>query len=127
MDDPVEVDVEGRRCVLVVEDELLIAMELTAALTAGGFRVLGPAASVDHALDLIREERPHAAVLDFNLIGEKVTPVALQLKALGVPFVIASAVHPTELAVHSVLAGVANIGKPTDLKRLVDALKAFQT
>ncbi|MBB3302564.1 DNA-binding response OmpR family regulator [Rhizobium sp. BK077] len=127
MDDPAEVDVEGRRCVLVVEDELLIAMELTAALTAGGFRVLGPAASVDHALDLVSKERPHAAVLDFNLVGEKVTPVALQLKALGVPFVLASAVHPTELAVHSALADVANIGKPTDLKRLVDALKAFQT
>ncbi|QKK20442.1 response regulator [Rhizobium indicum] len=127
MDDPAEIDVEGRRCVLVVEDEVLIAMELKAALIDEGFRVLGPAASVDHALDLVSEERPHAAVLDFNLVGEKVTPVALQLKALGVPFVLASAVHATELAAHPVLAGVANIGKPTDPKRLVEALKAFQT
>ncbi|AHG45200.1 chemotaxis protein CheY [Rhizobium leguminosarum bv. trifolii CB782] len=127
MDDPAEIDVEGRRSVLVVEDELLIAMELKEALIAGGFRVLGPAASVDHALDLVSEECPHAAVLDFNLVGEKVTPVALQLKALGVPFVLASAVHPAELAVHPVLAGVANIGKPTDLKRLVDVLKTFLT
>ncbi|WP_245456225.1 hypothetical protein [Rhizobium leguminosarum] len=63
----------------------------------------------------------------FDLVGEKVTPVALELQALDVPFVLASAVHPTELAVPPVLAGVANSGKPTDLKRLVDALKAFQT
>ncbi|RUM05807.1 response regulator [Rhizobium chutanense] len=127
MDDPAEIDGEDRRSVLVVEDELLIAMELKAALNAEGFRVLGPAASVAHALDLVREERPHAAVLDFSLVGEKVTPVALQLKALGIPFVLASAVHPAELAVHPVLVGIVNIGKPTDLKRLVDALKAFQT
>lgn len=126
MDDPAETDVEGRKSVLVVEDEVLIAMELKAALIEGGFRVLGPAASVDHALDLVSEERPHAAVLDFNLVGEKVTPVALQLKALGVPFVLASAVHATEFAAHPVLAGVPNIGKPTDLKRLVEVLKAFQ-
>jgi DNA-binding response OmpR family regulator len=127
MNDPAEIDVDGRRCVLVVEDEVLIAMELKAALIDGGFRVLGPAASVDHALDLVCEERPHAAVLDFNLVGEKVTPVALQLKALGVPFVLASAVHAAELAAHPVLADVLNIGKPTDLDRLVEALKAFQT
>lgn len=60
--------------------------------------MLGPAASVDHALDLVSEERPLAAVLDFNLVGEKVTPVALQLKALSVPFVLAGAAHATELA-----------------------------
>lgn len=46
--------------------ELLIAMELKAALTAAGFRVLGPPASVDHALDLVSEERLHAAVLYFR-------------------------------------------------------------
>ncbi|KQV83847.1 response regulator [Rhizobium sp. Root1220] len=125
MDDPAKNGAEGRRCVLVVEDELLIAMELKAALIDGGFRVLGPAASVDYALDLVSEERPYAAVLDFSLGGEKVTAVALQLKALAIPFVLASAAHANELAVHTALAGIANIGKPTDLKRLVDALKAF--
>jgi DNA-binding response OmpR family regulator len=104
---------------------LFIALELKAALIAEGFRVLGPAASVDHALDLIRGELPHAAVLDFNLLGEKVTPVALLLKALGVPFLLASAVHSAELAVHPVFAGVFNVEKPTDLKQLVHTLKAL--
>lgn len=40
MDDPSEIDGEGR-CVLVVEDEVLIAMELVAALIDGGFRGVG--------------------------------------------------------------------------------------
>jgi two-component system, response regulator PdtaR len=44
---------DAREPVLVVEDELFIAMELREILTSGGFRVLGPVASVDLALDLM--------------------------------------------------------------------------
>lgn len=112
-------------CVLVVEDELFIGMELEAALTAGGFRVLGPAASVDVALELMAGERPSVAVLDFNLGREKVTPVALQLKALGVPFLLTSASGSVELARYSVLDGITNLGKPTDLERMIEVVRAL--
>ncbi|WP_426238851.1 response regulator [Pararhizobium sp. DWP1-1-3] len=118
-------DVDHRTCILVVEDELFLAMELETALTAGGFRVLGPAASVKDALDLLGRECPDAAVLDFNLGRDKVTPVALQLKSLGVPFVLASASSAAELSRYAVLADVANLGKPTDMKRLVAAVRAL--
>ncbi|WP_426229485.1 response regulator [Pararhizobium sp. DWP3-4] len=118
-------NVDHRTCILVVEDELFLAMELETALTAGGFRVLGPAASVKDALDLLGRECPDAAVLDFNLGRDKVTPVALQLKSLGVPFVLASASSAAELSRYAVLADVANLGKPTDMKRLVAAVRAL--
>lgn len=114
-----------RFCILVVEDELFIAMELEAALIEGGFRVVGPAASVEDALYLLGDEQPHAAVLDFNLGRDKVTPVALQLKSLGVPFVLASASGPAELARYKVLADVHNVGKPTDAGRLLEAVRAL--
>lgn len=116
---------DDRFCVLVVEDELFIAMEVEAALVEGGFRVLGPAASVEDALYLLDDERPHAAVLDYNLGRDKVTPVALQLKSLGVPFVLASATGPAELARYEVLADAHNVGKPTDMKRLLEAVRAL--
>jgi CheY-like chemotaxis protein len=62
--------------ILVVEDELLIAMEIESLLRRGGFRGIGPALTVAGALALIQRQRPDAAVLDVNLRGERVTPVA---------------------------------------------------
>jgi DNA-binding response OmpR family regulator len=55
--------------VLVVEDEALIACDLQHLLESNGFRVIGPAASVATALDLIKAETPDIALLDVNLGG----------------------------------------------------------
>ena len=79
------------RLVLVVEDEFLIAMDLELLLRRHGWRVLGPAATVAEALRLLADERPDVALLDLNLQGELVTPVAEELRAQDVPFVLASA------------------------------------
>ncbi|OEC96186.1 response regulator [Rhizobium sp. YK2] len=113
------------RIVLVVEDEFFIAMELESVLTRSGFEVLGPASSVGQALDLLRGQRPDAAVLDVTLGREKVTPVAVLLKALNVPFVLASASDAAELARHDILTKALNLGKPTDMKRLVDVVRSL--
>ncbi len=109
----------AKKRILVVEDEVLLAIELEEALREAGFEVLGPAGSVSQALNLLGVSRPDAAVLDVTLNGKKVTPVAMLLNSLGVPFVLASASDERELAGHQVLAGAQNLGKPTDLQRLV--------
>ena len=110
------------RLVLVVEDEFLIAWDLELLLARHGWRVLGPAASVAQALRLLDEgEAPDVALLDVDLRGEPVAPVAAELRARGVPFVLASAYHvPAQAA--AALAGAPNIGKPTDERRLLAAL-----
>jgi two-component system, response regulator PdtaR len=109
------------RLVLVVEDELLIAMDLEQLLRRHGWRVLGPAATVAGALRLLAGETPDVALLDVNLGSEPVTPVAEALRARGVPFVLASAYHvPAQAA--AALAGAPNIGKPTGERRLLAAL-----
>jgi two-component system, response regulator PdtaR len=110
------------RLVLVVEDEFLIALDLELLLRRHGWRVLGPAATVDQALRLLRDgETPDVALLDVNLRGELVTPVAEALRARGVPFVLASAYHvPAQAA--AALAWAPNIGKPTGERRLLAAL-----
>ncbi|WP_270938710.1 response regulator [Falsiroseomonas oryzae] len=81
---------EGARRVLVVEDEALVAMLVEDALLDAGFGVMGPAATVDEAMSLLARERPDAVVLDLNLAGETSTPVADELAARGIPYVIAT-------------------------------------
>lgn len=110
------------RTVLVVEDEFLIAMELDSTLRHAGYRVLGPAPSVGRALELLRRARPDAAVLDVNLAGERVTPVAEVLRAMAVPFILASGYGAAELDADPVLREAVNIGKPSATGRLLQEL-----
>ena len=76
----------GRR-VLVVEDESLVAMLLETILEDMGCTPVGPAATVDDGLKMATEEELDAALLDVNVAGRQVFPVAEVLKARGVPFV----------------------------------------
>lgn len=113
--------------VLVVEDEFLIAMEVAAVLTNGGFEVIGPVSTVAAALHRIHAARPDAAVLDVSLRGgERVTPVAHVLLAMNVPFVLASAYLPADLAGEPALATARNVGKPTRPAALVAAMHDFR-
>ncbi len=73
--------------ILIVEDEALIAMDLGATLRKAGCRVVGPAAGVEQALRVIAVEEAEVALLDINLGGEEIFPVADELARRGVPFV----------------------------------------
>lgn len=80
---------ESPMSILVVDDELMIAMFLEDMLVDLGCKVLGPASAVASAMALIEAEG-HAldgALLDVNLRGELVYPVADALTRLDVPFV----------------------------------------
>jgi two-component SAPR family response regulator len=109
--------------VLVVEDEFLIAMDLEAMLKEHGWHLLGPAATVAEALSLLEDGKtPDVALLDVNLRGETVVPVAEVLHGRGVPIVLASAYdHTASMA--DVLVGVPNVGKPTQERHLLATLK----
>ncbi|MBL0406683.1 response regulator [Microvirga aerilata] len=76
-------------CVLVVEDEALIAMGISVMLTDAGGVPIGPAASVREARQLIKDTSAlDAAVLDVNLADGSVTPILEALSARGIPTVI---------------------------------------
>lgn len=109
------------RTVLLVEDEMMIAWDMEQTLTAAGLRVLGPAASVDQALRLIRGQRPDAAILDLNLRGELVTPVARRLRQMGVPFVLSTAYNHLRDG-EAEFSGIENLGKPLASARCVEVL-----
>jgi DNA-binding response OmpR family regulator len=79
----------GSQCVLLVEDEMCLAMMLQDLLEDAGYRVL-KAARVPGALALAAAEPIDAAILDVNLAGKEVFPVAEELRRRGVPFMFAS-------------------------------------
>ena len=77
----------GRR-ILVVEDESLVAMLLETILEDMGCTPVGPIATVDEALEVVAADPAlDAALLDVNVAGREVFPVATALKARNVPFV----------------------------------------
>lgn len=78
-------EVAGLR-LLVVEDEMLIAMTIEDVLSELGCVVVGPAGSVAKALEIVKGHEIDGAILDLNLKGEQALPVAEALKARGTPF-----------------------------------------
>lgn len=99
--------------ILLVEDEFLLAMELEDMLRQAGYDVVGPARNVSAALRLLRAEHPDGAILDVNLAGEWVTPVAEVLRAMSVPFILASGYVAEDLDSEPVLRDAINVGKPS--------------
>lgn len=83
--------------ILVVEDESLIRMLLEDMLTDLGHEVAATAASVEAARELATSADFDAAILDVNLEGHEVFPVAEILAQRGLPFVFASGYGHTAL------------------------------
>ena len=77
---------DDNRKILLVEDEELVALELSAELSRLGWAIVGPAATLAEAQALL-SKHVDAAVLDVNLRGHPIYPVAEQLEKLHVPFV----------------------------------------
>lgn len=102
----------GRR-ILIVEDEYFIAMDLALNLGDLGAEIVGPAASVAEALDLIQTaDRLDGAVLDVNLRDERVYTVADELMARGVRFVFASGYDAALMP--EAYADIPRCGKPVN-------------
>jgi DNA-binding NtrC family response regulator len=111
------------RSVLVVEDEMVLAMMLQDYLVDAGARVVGPAMTVKRAMELIESEDVDVALLDVNLRGERSEQVGLVLKAKRIPYVYATGYGTADEARHS---DAPTVRKPYRLKEieaaLVDAL-----
>lgn len=82
-------DLEGK-CVLVVEDDALIALGLKDLLVSVGAQVAGPFSSCAEAIAFLATNRPDVAVLDIELTDGRSYPVAEQLRNLEVGFLITS-------------------------------------
>lgn len=111
------------RVVLVVEDEPLLTLHLQSILEDNAYNVLGPVGTVDEALRLLARELPDLAVLDANLHGHPVVPVAKHLRSLQIPFILASANKRFDFEDSEVLAEAENVGKPFTPRQVLAALE----
>ena len=111
----------GRR-ILVVEDQFIIALELERVLKQAGCVVIGPVARLKKAIELARLEVMDFAILDVNLFGEKVFPVADILETRGIPFLLTTGYG--EAAVPENRQGWRVIGKPYDSDKVRDLIIA---
>src|SRR5690348_18244390 len=78
----------AKRSILIVEDEPLIAMMLEDFLDSLGHKVQRTCETVECALEEVEKGGFDLAILDVNLKGENVWPVATKLREKKVPFVI---------------------------------------
>jgi CheY-like chemotaxis protein len=76
--------------VLVVEDEMMVSMLIEDMLSDLGCVVVGPAARLDEAIDLVGQGGIDCAVLDVNLGGQPIFPLADLLREKGRPFAFAT-------------------------------------
>jgi DNA-binding response OmpR family regulator len=110
-----------QRTILIVEDDFLIAMNLADVFSAAGWVVIGPALNIPEALEMVASHTPNVALLDVNLKGEVVTPVAEALRERHIPFVLSSAYdRPDRVA--APLNGARSVEKPVNPQRVLAVL-----
>jgi DNA-binding response OmpR family regulator len=76
--------------ILLAEDEFLVGLVLEDDLRRAGYAVSGPFATLASAMEAARREVFDLAVLDINLGGEMVFPLADELEARGIPYILLS-------------------------------------
>jgi DNA-binding response OmpR family regulator len=113
-----EAALEQRR-ILVVEDEYFIADDIATALRKAGACVIGPLATVAEAAALVEREPIDAALLDVNLRGETILPLADVLTARGIPFAFATGYDDEALPARFV--NVPRVLKPFRADQLAEA------
>ncbi len=117
----------GGKRVLIVEDEMLLALDLEEGLRDAGCEVVGPAGSLRSALRLVESSEIDAAILDVNLAGERVFPVAHILCERGIPFVFATAYSGSDELYPSEVRDVPRLSKPYTVGQAVATLDRMVT
>lgn len=111
--------------VMIVEDEALVAMMVEDMLGDLGCEVTGSFGAVEAALAWLASgaPAPDGAVLDVNIGGEMVFPVAERLRAAGVPFVFATGYGDLP---RDGFEAVEVLAKPINVGQLKRAVEIFQ-
>lgn len=111
--------------VVVVEDDYFIAMDLERVLSQAGAHVVGPFSQAAQAREALQHhsDAPLAAVLDINIAGSMIYPLAEELQGAQVPFVFATGYDGSNIPPQ--FDTVPRLVKPVDMQRLVDSLASI--
>ena len=110
------------KSILLVEDEFLLAIQLDEILQSLGGTVRGPFGKLDDAREAARRGDFNLAILDINLSGTMVYPLADDLRDRGVPFVFLSGYSGSNLPER--FRAVTRLNKPCDPDMLIAALRS---
>ena len=111
-----------RPTVLVVEDEFIIALDLSETVQDLGYALEGPFEDNKNALEAIEEALPDAAILDVFTADGEVYPLADKLSAAGVPIVFHSGHVPPD-EVRQRYPDALACAKPCPPNQLIDLLQ----
>jgi DNA-binding NtrC family response regulator len=104
--------------ILVVEDEFILALDLQDFLESCGAIVIGPAASVEQALELANSESFSYAILDVHVAGQNIFPVAKLLTEKHIPFLFHTGHGDAEALYHD-WPGCEVLMKPARYHRII--------
>lgn len=114
-------DILRNRRVLLVEDEYVIAMDLRAELENAGAVVVGPVGHVDAAIEMVTSGADlDGAILDINLRGRMVYPVADLLVRRSVPVIFATGYD--DIAIPRRFKSVPRCEKPCNVDSIREAM-----
>lgn len=111
-----------RRAVLLVEDEVMIRMMVADMLDELGYRVAGEAGDIDEAVRLVQATDFDIAILDVNVNGKVISPVAEAVTMRGRPFIFATGYGSAGLP--EKFRDSATLQKPFQMETLKRALEA---
>ena len=115
-----------RHKILIVEDNLILALELEDTLREAGFDVIGVAATADQAISLAAEHRPALAIMDIRLPGKRDgidAAIALR-ESYGIRSVFASAHSAPDMRERAKAVQPAGwMTKPYSMSRLVELVR----
>jgi PAS domain S-box-containing protein len=120
--EPTEVRPGSKGSVLIVEDEPILALQLSRALHSSGWSVFGIAGSIEAANRLLSENAsPDAAILDVDLGGVPVFPLARKLRHAGIPFLFCTGFE--DVAYNREFSECTVVRKPATILQIVSALR----
>jgi two-component sensor histidine kinase/CheY-like chemotaxis protein len=120
---PSRADAQGPGKVLVTEDEPLVALMISELARDLGYEIVGPCSSLSEALYSCAVHDLAAAILDVNLAGEMVYPLAASLRQRDVPFLFVTGYAPERI--DPTYSDVTVLQKPIDPAVLKDALTSL--
>ena len=109
--------------ILITEDEYFLADDIARSLRSCGAKILGPVSEIESASRILNFEIIDAAVLDINLKGQIVFPIARALRARNVPFVFTTGYD--RRSIHAEFQDVLVWEKPFDLLAMAQALASM--
>ena len=109
------------RCIFIVEDDCVTAMDLAETLAAAGAEIVGPAGTIENAFELLhRRPQLDIALLDVEVEGAFVFDVADELVKRSVPIVFTTGYERGEIPVR--FRGARHCEKPVGIAAIARAL-----